>query len=81
MAVDKVPYGRLTQNIKMHNIYGDLVVQFLNWFTQKTEGRRLERCYSDQMFVASGIPQGSMRGTPLFMIYINDLDKNCRWVG
>lgn len=47
MAVDKVPYGRLTQNIKMHSIYGDLVVQFLNWFTQKTEGRRLERCYFD----------------------------------
>lgn len=32
-AIDKVPYGRLTQRIKMHLINGDLVV----WFTDRRE--------------------------------------------
>ena len=75
-AFDKVPHRRLAYKLEYYGIRNDILQWITTWLSGRTQKVVTDGVNSDPAPVLSGVPQDSVLGPILFLIFISDIPDN-----
>ena len=75
-AFDRVPHEKLLYKLEMLGLRNPLLAWIKDYLTNRRHRVIIEGTASDWKRATSGVPQGSIIGPSLFLVYVNDIAEN-----
>jgi hypothetical protein len=72
-AFDTVDHRLIIQKLELYGVEGVALLWFESYLSQRTQCVSIDGLLSSAETVSTGVPQGSVLGPLLFIIYVNDL--------
>lgn len=77
-AFDTVCHQRLLHKMRVFGFGGNLLQWFNSYLTNRRQRVTVLGAMSESLPITSGVPQGSILGPTLFLLYLPDPVKNSR---
>ena len=75
-AFDTLDHGVLIEKMKYFGFRASVIKWFESYFSNRTFLAFIDNVFSEAGTLKYGVPQGSILGSLLFLIYVNDLIKS-----